>query len=174
MRYPAIILTLLLSSSVGLTAQTMTHSTSAILTSGPSSESCPVGFSASRVAAPTMMVTKGAEPGHSSLGLQLNFSRLAASQIVKASITVHGPSEKARVAPASTKADTNMTETFELRSDAQAKSLLHAAVWMKKMGAVKWVNLTEIEYANGSVWHASSNSKCRAVPNYVLLVASAQ
>lgn len=170
MRYPAIILTLLLSSSIGLTAQT--HSSSAILTSGPSSESCPVGFSASRVAAPTMMVTKGAEPKHSSLGLQLNFSRPDAAQIVKASITVHGPSNKAQVTPASTKADTDMTETFELRSDAQAKNLLHAAVWMKKMGAVKWVDLTEIEYANGSVWHASSNSKCRAVPNNALLVAS--
>jgi hypothetical protein len=76
--------------------------------------------------------------------------------------------------PAGDTANKNTMETFELHSDASVKRLLSSEISLKKMSAVNWVDLTEIEYADGSVWHASSNSKCRAVPNNLLLVTDAR
>jgi hypothetical protein len=174
MRYPSLILTMMLLSSAALLAQTGAHGTNAILTAGPASESCPVGFSASRTAAPTLTVAKRSKQNLPSLGLQLNFARLDASKIVKANITVHGASGKGHLMQAGTTTDSETTETFELHSNAGLERLFHSEISLKKMSAVSWVDLTEIEYADGSVWRASADSKCRAVPNSLLLVADAQ
>jgi hypothetical protein len=170
MRQASAIFTMLLLSSVALTAQTASRGTNAILTAGPVSASCPVGFYASRTAAPTLMVTKGSSQTPPNLGLQLNFSHTDTLKIAKASITVHGASTKGRFMPADTAEATDMTETFSLQGADTAQKLRHAEVWLTKMNAVSWVDLTEIEYVDGSVWHASRFSKCRAVPSNLLLV----
>lgn len=117
------------------------------------------------------MVTKSAAKGHSSLGLDLNFADAGALRIVRATLTVHGASGEAHAVPAGTTPDSDAVETFRLHADAGTEGLLHSEVWLKEMSAVSWVDLTEIKYANGTVWHASSASKCRAVPNSFLLIA---
>lgn len=118
MRYPSMFLTVMLLTSAGsmaqtLTAHTSTRSTTAILQAGPVSESCPVGFFASRMATPSMMVAKDGKSSPFTLGLELDFSRPGASKIVKANVIVHGASNQAHLTPASTNTDADMTETFE-------------------------------------------------------------
>lgn len=175
MRSASISLMMLLS-SVGLSAQTGTGSTAAILTPGPASVACPIGFSVRRRAASEVLFAKDAAQIPHNQGLQLKFDHMDASNIVQADITVHGMSGNVRkmpasAGPASADMDTHTTEIFELRSKVQAASLFQSEIWMTKLNAVSWVELTEIKYADGSVWHASAGSQCRAVPNGYLLVA---
>ncbi len=195
MRSASISLMMLLS-SVGLSAQTGTGSTAAILTPGPASVACPIGFSVRRRAASEVLFAKDAAQIPHNQGLQLKFDHMDASNIVQADITVHGMSgnvrkmpasagpasadpasadpasaDPASADPASADMDTHTTEIFELRSKVQAASLFQSEIWMTKLNAVSWVELTEIKYADGSVWHASAGSQCRAVPNGYLLVA---
>lgn len=172
MRYPSAVLIAVLLSSATLVAQTGTHGTTALFTPGPASESCPVNFFVNRAPAPVVrMLAKENQPTRSSLGLEMNLARSGASRVVKAIVTVHGPSGQARLMPAATiNTNADRTETFELRNDAAAQSELRQAVWLKKMNAVSWVDLTAIEYADGSTWHASHLSQCRAVPSKLLPV----
>jgi hypothetical protein len=168
-----VLMAMLLTSS-GLMAQAGTHSSITMLMAGPVSQSCPVGFSASRTAVPVMMATKNTEQ-YPRLGLQLDFSHPNALMIAKASITVHGASGKGHIIPAGDATDTDRTETFNLQSNPGIENLRSSKVWLKKMSAVSWVDLTEIEYADGSVWHASPISKCRATPsNFLPVNAAAQ
>lgn len=171
MRYPSITLIAVLLSSAALMAQTNTHNTPALFTAGPVSRSCPVNFFVDRAPAPIVrMFATDNKLSHSSLGLEMNLARSGALKVAKATVVVHGFSNKGRLIPAATHADVDLTETFELRSDAGAEGQLHSAVWLKKMSAVSWVDLTEIEYADGSTWNASSLSECRAVPSKLLPV----
>jgi len=170
MGYPSTILIAALLSSAALMAQISLHGTAALFTVGPVSESCPVDFFVSRISAPAVMVAKEGKSSHSGPGLKMNLAGSDASEVVRATVIVYGSSKQTRLAPATINPDADMTETFELRSDAGAQSLLHSAVWLKKMSAVSWVDLTKIEYADGSVWHASSISQCRAAPSMFVLV----
>lgn len=174
MRYPSTILTAVLLSSAALTAQMSTHGAAALFTVGPVSRSCPVNFFVDRMEAPVVsMFAKDNKLGRSSLGLEMNLARSGASKVVKATVIVHGSSSHARLMPAATNAGADMTETFELRSDAGEQNQLHSAVWLKKMIAVSWVDLTEIQYADGSTWHASHLSQCRTAPSNLLPVNDA-
>lgn len=170
MRYPSTILIAALLSSAALMAQISPRGTTALFTVGPVSESCPVDFFVSRISAPAVMVAKEDKSSHSGPGLKMNLAGSGASEVVKATVIVYGSSKQARLTPATANPNADMTETFELRSDARARSLLHSSVWLKKMSAVSWVDLTKIEYADGSVWHASSISQCRAAPSMLVLV----
>ena len=174
MRCPSMVLMTMLLTSAGLMAQAGAHNLTTIYTATtpPPSESCPVGFSASRTAVPVMMATKSNEQ-YPRLGLQVDFSHPNASKIVKASITVHGASGKGHLIPAGDAMGTDRTETFNLQSTPKIENLRSSKVWLKKMSAVSWVDLTEIEYADGSTWHASSFSKCRATPSNFLPVNTA-
>lgn len=171
MRYPSMPLIAVLLSSAALMAQTNPHGAPALFTAGPASESCPVNFFVDRTSASAVrMFANENKSIHSGLGLEMNLARSGASKVAKATVTVHGSSPQAHLMPATTHTDADMTETFELRSDAEANGQLHSAVWLKKMSAVSWVDLTDIEYADGSTWHASSLSQCRAVPSKLLPV----
>jgi len=173
MRYPSAVLIAVLLSSATLVAQTGMHGTTALFTAGPASESCPVNFFVDRAPAPVVRAFVGENPStRSSLGLEMNLARSGASRVVKATVTVHGPSGQARLMPAATTPHTNAdrTETFELRNDADLQGQLRQSVWLKKLNAVSWVDLTAIEYADGSTWHASHLSQCSAVPSKLLPV----
>jgi hypothetical protein len=82
-------------------------------------------------------------------------------------------SSESRVMPASPTAEQDSTETFTLRSDKR-QALLHSSVWSYKLNGVSWADLTNIEYADGTTWHASSTARCHAVPSRTLLVADLQ
>jgi hypothetical protein len=168
MRYSATILFMLLSS--GLTAQTSAGGSSAVLTVPPASEACPINFSASRKAVGSVMLAKGAAAPHQGQGLQFNFVGSDESKVVKAEITVHGISGQTRVLPASSATEQDSTETFTLRSE-NGQVLLHSSVWLNRLNGVSWTELTNIEFANGTVWHASSTSRCSAIPSRTLLIA---
>ena len=64
-------------------------------------------------------------------------------------------------------------ETTVLTATADSP-LLHSSVWTKKMTAINWVELTRLEYADGTTWQASPQSHCSAAPSLFVLVGSGQ
>jgi hypothetical protein len=114
---------------------------------------------------------KDARLKRSGQGLQLTFNRKHAPKIMKVNVTVHGLSGEARVVPAGSGSRDEITQIFQLRPEAGAVGLLQSEIWMQEMNTVRWVDLTQIEYVDGSVWRASEGSRCRATPDMFVLVA---
>jgi hypothetical protein len=151
---------------------------SAVLTPPPASESCPVMFSAQRTPHGGLVTVKrpgvgehaGALPG---LGLRIDFRIPRTVGIVKVGLTVHGMSlvDGVHAMPAlyGTPAGANSTETFELSGSADSP-LLHPSIQTTQLSAIAWVELTRVEYSNGSTWEAAEHSRCVAAPNGFLLV----
>jgi hypothetical protein len=140
----------------------------------PVSTGCPVGFSAERQAARAVRYAKGEPVQTHGQGLELKFDpQNDPRKIVKVNITVHGIDGSARVIPAGEKSSDSVAELFELTA-AGDNSLRHSNVWTRGINVIQWVDLTEVAYADGSVWLASASGRCRVEPNGFLLVAGAR
>ena len=169
MRPSSMILMLLLSSS-GLAAQT--SSTPAIFLSPPASESCPVSFSADRQP-DGGMVNVDRKTRSYSQGLQINFARSSSPALLKVDVKLHGMTPGVHMSPASlaTRRAVEATETFQLTA-TQGSPLLRSSVSTKRLGSVDWVELTRIEFANGTTWQSSTDSRCVVAPSLLVLVDS--
>jgi hypothetical protein len=166
-------LVLVLASS-SVWAQGNARSMTTVLTATPASEACPVSFFAKRQSNVGVSFAKGArEEGHRSW-LELTFDRLDAGKIVKVNVTVHGHSGGARAVPAGTNSNDDVVEIFQLGRETGAASLLRLEIWLNRVNTVSWIELTELEYADGSVWRASKGSRCSAAPDGFVLVAGAR
>jgi hypothetical protein len=101
--------------------------------------------------------------------------RQSTAQILTAGSAVYGLSPRSRILPAdllTSDADTThiISKSFELQKSSNNETLSNADVWMSKAGALRWVDLTEIRYTNGTTWHPSASTKCRAIPSNFVLV----
>jgi hypothetical protein len=165
------ILMLLLSSS-GLAAQTNPPGTPAIFLSPPASESCPVSFSAERKPNGEL-VQVGRGVTFRGQGLEINFSGSSSTAILKVDLKVHGMTPGVHMSPAAVGARTApySTETFQLAAN-EGSPLLHGSVSTRRLGTVDWLELTRIEFANGTTWQSSPQSRCVVAPSLLVLVDS--
>jgi len=171
MRSSSLFLMLLLAPPA-LVAQTSAGSTSAVFTAPPASQACPINFSVKRTPNSGLVaVDHPNAPGEPpAQGLELNFRNPPPSPIVKAEITVHGMSG-VHMVPAAAQKGSDSTETFVLAA-SEDSPLLHPSIWTTKVNAVAWLELTRIEYANGTTWQSSAESRCTAAPSLLVLVDS--
>jgi hypothetical protein len=171
---PSSIILMLLLSSPAVYAQTTAGSTATIFVSPPASESCPVNFSVKRSSHSGMVMVK---PNGAvfTQGLQIDFLKSPETEILKADITVHGMSARGHMMPAASRASRpdDASETFVLTPGA-GLPLLHSSISTKKISAITWVELTRIDYANGTTWQASPESRCTAAPSLFVLVDAGQ
>jgi hypothetical protein len=168
MRRSSLVLAVLLVSA-GLPAQTSSRIPPVQFMETPVPVDCPAGFSVERRSTLNVVETKGAEERRPLQGLEVKVGRKDAAGIVSADVTVHGYSARRRVLPTVSGADPDASESF--RITGEAASLLIKEIWMHRVNTVSWVELNEIEYANGSVWHSSAGARCNAAPSKFLLVA---
>jgi hypothetical protein len=108
--------------------------------------------------------------------LQINFTSSSGSAIVKADILVHGAKtfgHEGLLLTGSTSATRNDTESIQIAGTAGAP-LLHPVIWTKAMTAISWLELTRLEFADGTVWQASAESRCTAAPSLLVLVDAAR
>jgi hypothetical protein len=118
----------------------------------------------------------GALSALGSQGVQVTFDKSLSSGVLKVDLTVHGLSPRGRMIPtalAAAKDDSDSTETFQFSGSSDAP-LLSSSVWTKQMSAVTWVELTRIEFTNGTVWQESATARCAAAPSLFVLVNSAR
>ena len=155
-------------------AQANDHIGPTVFMGAPVSTGCPMGFSVERQAAGAVRYAKGEQAQTHGQGLELKFNpQNDPRKIVKVNITVHGIDGSARVIPAGEKSGDDVAELFELTAVGD-DSLRHSNVWTKRMNVIRWVDLTEVAYADGSVWLASASGRCRVEPSAFLLVAGAK
>jgi hypothetical protein len=113
----------------------------------------------------------GRPPHSPTQGLHLTLTRQPGAPAIESiEVTVYAISGKARVIPAEVPPSDLITKTFELHRDGNNSTLKEADVWMNKVGALRWVDLISITWTDGTTWHTSETSKCRAVPSSFVLV----
>jgi hypothetical protein len=167
-------LLVLVMASAGVLAQGNAHSEMTVLAGPPDSSGCPVGFSAERRSTTEVRYAKDGREIRGQ-GLELKFdSQTEPKKILKANVTVRGVTGVARVMPAGSASIDDVAEIFQLGAAVGEDSLRHSSIWTQRVATVRWVDLTEISYADGSVWHASQGERCRIEPSKFLLIAGAR
>ena len=131
------------------------------------SQDCPINFGAklnSRAIARSIEDQK--KNGNGPL-LDLSFDHRNAPTIMSASVTIHGVSSDSRYLPVGERSDKdeNRTQTFELDRQPGAAGITHTEVAVTRMLFVRWAEVTELRFADGSTWHASSDERCQAAPS---------
>jgi hypothetical protein len=146
-----------------------------VLRSIPVGTDCPIGFRANRQSTAQILSANNADKNSPALGLHLIFDHPAAPAIESIEVTVYGVSPRGRIVPtdfqaAAANTRDTVSKSFLLERSANDKTLSNADVWMHQVGALRWVDLNEVRYANGASWRPSGSEKCRAVPSNVVLV----
>jgi hypothetical protein len=163
-------LAVLLLASASLSAQSNSGSSGTVWTAPPQSIGCPIDFTAKRQQG---LVVRSVNDGHGDAtgqGLRFTFRAPTALKIMKVNLIVHGPSLQARAVPAASNSEVNadVPEIFHLERRAGASTLQTSEIWTK-IGAVRLVEVTEIQFVNGVLWRESETSKCRTEPGNLLL-----
>ena len=172
MHYP-LSLTILLLAGTAVSAQTHSGSSAAVSIASTKSLGCPIGFNVKRQSG---LVARSAKYGpEDAIGqkLQLTFDRLDAPKITKATVTVHGISGHAAYLPTHSGDSTgDVSETFILERGAGTTSLYSAEILAHRIEVVRWVELTGMDYADGSQWHTTKESQCGTEVGLLLLTSS--
>jgi hypothetical protein len=156
---------LLLILSTGTILSAQQHSAPTVYNLPLASSDCPVNFGAelnSRLIARTV---EDAQKHGDSPRLKLTFGHKDAPKILGATVTIHGLSSSRRYLPVSERSAANRTQTFKLDQAAGSPGLAHTEVWVTQMALVRWAEVTELNYADGTTWHPSRFTQCRAVPS---------
>ena len=151
------------------------NASSVVLKSVPIGTECPIGFRANRQATPQVLTAGDTQKNTPALGLHLTLDHQTAPAIESIEITVYGVSPKMQALPTNQwAADTDtrnvISKSFQLQRSAGAETLNNADVWMHEVGALRWVDLNEVRYTDGTNWRPSGSAKCRAVPSNLVLV----
>ena len=163
------LIAMMLLASAGLSAQTHRRIPPVPFMGAPATGGCPIGFSVERRSATGLVETKEAAEKHRGRSaLEVKLGGKGAAEIVSAEVTVHGYSAKLRVLPVGTESDAS--ERFTI--SGAAAELLVREIWMHRVNTVSWVDLDKVAYADGTVWQASANARCKAVPSNFLLVGA--
>ena len=173
MRSSSMIFAVLLSATT-LAAQTSGNSPT-VLVEPPMTRACPVLFSVDRVPDGSVILTDGAPAPHRQ-GLTLTFrgpaATGAATQIVAADISLHFYPATVRAIPAVQGAQgrAEPPQTFHLT--VTNGLLQHSSIWTDHIAPVSWVELTHVEFADGTTWQSSSPRQCGVAPSLFVLVDS--
>ena len=183
MRSSSMIFAVLLS-SITLSAQTPGN-TPAILVPAPFAHACPVLFSVERIPDGAIIRTNlTGPPIPRRQGLAFTFRRppaisapgtanTPAAQIVAADVTVHFYPASVRAIPAasSAKEQSDQPQTFHLSNTGSP--IQHSSIWTAYTAPASWVELTHVEFADGTVWQPSTPRQCSAAPSLFVLVDQA-
>jgi hypothetical protein len=132
-------------------------------------EGCPVGLLADRRSDMAMVRVGETHENGPAQGLHISLIHFVTPKIESAEVTVYGVTTRASVLPVGVASD-EISKTFSVHPRDGNKGFQDATVWMYQVGALTRVELKSLTYADGSVWHESEGSRCRAVPNPFLLV----
>jgi len=108
-------------------------------------------------------------------GLVLHFrsapSIAPRKQVITADITVYGYSSKAmeRMLPIQSRPATDLKEDFHLTGSASSP-LKERSLWTAKINGIASIELTRVEFSDGSTWERSIPKECVVEPNPFMLV----
>lgn len=137
--------------------------------------SCPIGFRAQLSTGPGMVIVDSGTHAPISQQLHLSFQNPNQLGITSMRVTVHGLTPKGQVVPAVTTAsdapgtvDTPATLNLPIAPRSDNSTQLS----VRGITSVRSLDLDEVTYTDGTVWHASAAHACHIEPNRLMLVAS--
>jgi hypothetical protein len=155
-----------------MSAQVKLGESPTVLFLSPGSTGCPIGLTAERRSAPVINTIGNAPPSPPTQRLHLRFVSYAARNIEQVTVIVHGLSGRSRIIPADSASSSDVEETFHLTRSAEASSLTASYLWPQNIRTTQWIELTSVDYADGSTWRASREAQCTVTPsNFVLVTA---
>ena len=167
---------IVLFSSTNLAAHAQAGASHLLFVRPPASQACPVELSATREPSGPLHAVES-KPIPRGEGLRVNFASSVNRAIVKADILVHGVEtlgpREGMILTGPARPGGNSSESIQVVGTPDAP-LLHPLVWTKSMVAIGWLELTRLEYADGTAWQASAESRCVAAPSLYVPVASAR
>jgi len=135
-------------------------------------DGCPVWLSAERRSGLVMdRIDESPQKGPAQ-GLHITLDHLMTPAIESVEITIHGLTPKLSLLPADAGSKGEVSKTFQVHRNADSKSLHDAYLWMRGVNVLNRVDLNSITCVDGSTWHESEDSRCRAVPSAFMLVGS--
>ena len=179
----SMILPLLLSLAMPLAAQSPVPNARSQYRFPPDRMACPVDLRADRRASVVSREVDGkAIPTGQGLVLHFRAFSGAASttpegtavtphrNITSADIVVHGQSAAVIAQPLTIpKRSTELTETFHLSGSA-TDPLLEKSLWTSRIHGITWIELTRVDFSDGSSWQRTISSECRIEPSLFVLV----
>jgi hypothetical protein len=131
---------------------------------------CPINVWAQRQSNLAILSAKDDRKDGTALGLHVMLKPISTPNIESVEVTLHGTSSDPRVLPVGPASPSDVTKTFELHRKADEQSLADFDLWMHHAGSLRWADITVITYSDGTSWHPSKTSICRAVPSSLTLI----
>jgi hypothetical protein len=137
--------------------------------------SCPVGFNATRAGMPVMRSIAGDRgnslaPRRDGPLVDISFFDHLPQRIASVKLVLHGISAQQRLVPAYATPPEDIAEVFHLDRIAGHNQFDGAELQMRQSGIVSRVELTEIQFTDGTTWHPSDSSHCSVRPSGLVLV----
>jgi hypothetical protein len=124
---------------------------------------CPVGFRAEIDPRLTLREVRNGKQAADSTLVQLHFDSIEPKKvIVAASVTAHGFAPTSLFMQVQQTPEENRTQAFELKGAGSAGGLMRTEVEVTAVPFVRWVELNQITFADGTVWHPAAGLACKA------------
>ena len=134
--------------------------------------SCPVGLRAQRRGVTTYVTVDGKLRRQEGPTVRLMVNNLQGKDIVGATVRVRGYGARPQLFPVSGASSTGeIAKTMTLKLNVGQGKNGETEVTAEKFAAVSRIDLELIEYADGTVWRASSEQPCSVEPDLLMLVA---
>jgi hypothetical protein len=140
----------------------------------PVSLGCPVGVRAEHGTGGGMLWVRDGRSVGIGQQIQLTLSNPKSVGIVGADIVVHGNTAKGRVLPAHSgqAGSSEIAKTLELKLPVGAKEDASTDLFLRAFTSVTSIDLNAVQYADGSIWRASTLQSCHIAPDGVMLISS--
>lgn len=134
---------------------------------------CPVDLRAQHLAYVVPLNAGDEAPKGQGQKLHLTLGSAAARQIVKATITLHGPrpSSHLRRATPGPNPSSDAVQTLIVPFSKGLDGIATADVWAPGFTAVEAIDLKSVVYTDGSMWSLADGATCRIMPDPFMLVA---
>lgn len=150
-------LSVLIISTAGVGQTNGPQSVAPAVLEGFSSSSCPIGIEAMREQ--HGVIRRAASTPQERPVYQITFDSRGDKPIRHVVLTLVGPTGMHYEAVSSASSRQDGTEEFTLTTTSKAQVVL------KKLTAVKWIDLRAVSYADGTAWHQTSDDVCRVAPS---------
>jgi hypothetical protein len=107
--------------------------------------------------------------------IHLTMTNLSSREIVKAQFTVHGFSDKWKVAPLVDGSPApDLAKSVHVAMDVQRDGQASSDLSLSRFTSVTTVDLNSLTYADGSTWESETPGACSVAPDPFMLVSAAR
>jgi hypothetical protein len=126
-------------------------------------KACPVGFRAEVDPRLTLRQVQNGKKTTESTLVQLHFDSVEPRKaIVAAIVTAHGFAPTGELMLVQQTPEDNRTQAFELKGGSRTAGLVQKEVEVTAVPFVRWLELDQITFADGTVWHPAAGLACKA------------